>query len=68
MNQRVLIEKLSSDTDQKRCSRKNVWLLPGTDRSAAVPGGPFGLWIGAPDFYAELPVERWKGFGTDACA
>ena len=63
MNQRVLIEKNYLRIPiRKDAVEKNVWLYQETDRSAAVPGGPFcDYGSGAPDFYAELPVERWKG-------
>ena len=63
MNQRVLIEKNYLRIPiRKDAIEKNVWLY---QELTAVLQFQAGLFVdygsGAPDFYAELPVERWKG-------
>ena len=63
MNQRVLIEKNYLRIPiRKDAVEKNVWLY---QELTAVLQFQAGLFVdygsGAPDFYAELPVERWKG-------
>ena len=63
MNQRVLIEKNYLRIPiRKDAVEKNVWLY---QELTAVLQFQAGLFVdygsGVPDFYAELPVERWKG-------
>ena len=63
MKQRVLIEKNYLRIPiRKDAVEKNVWLY---QELTAVLQFQAGLFVdygsGAPDFYAELPVERWKG-------
>lgn len=63
MNQRGLIEKNYLRIPiRKDAVEKNVWLY---QELTAVLQFQAGLFVdygsGAPDFYAELPVERWKG-------